>query len=399
MIVCIGGTIGKIAINERDVSCNQQINAITVYKFISNYYIFYAIDSPFLQNNILKSAGGSATPIINKLKLLNIPLPLPPLAEQKRIVEKVDQLFLLCDELERLQQSRNSKRKELHNSVLTQCLEADSVSSFQTSFQFLTTHFHELYSVKENVKELRKAVLQLAVMGKLVPQDKNDQPARELLKEIQAEKERLVKEGKIRKMDALPPIKDEEKPFVLPEGWEWVRFFNVCFVKSELVDSKEYINYFQIAPDSIEKGTGRLLEDRTVEEAKVVGPNNKFYKGQILYSKIRPSLSKAIIASYDGLCSADMYPIWSMIDTDYNLKLILSELFLNQVRIAENRVKMPKINLESLGLFILPLPPLAEQKRIVEKVDELLALCDRLEEEIEKAELKRGEILEGMVRV
>ena len=142
-----------------------------------------------------------------------------------------------------------------------------------------------------------------------------------------------------------PEIKLEEIPYQLPNGWEWVRFFTVNIVKSELVSAKDYPLEKQIAPDSIEKGSGRLLGHRTVEESGARGPNNRFYKGQILYSKIRPSLNKAVIAPYNGLCSTDMYPIETLVDASFMLKVILSEIFLEQVRQAENRVKMPKLNL------------------------------------------------------
>lgn len=144
--------------------------------------------------------------------------------------------------------------------------------------EFLGQHFGELYTVKENVTELRKAILQLAVMGKLVPQDPSDLPASELLKQIQAEKRRLVKSGKLREPKPLPMIAAEEIPFGLPAGWAWTRFFAVNDVKSELVLATEYPDENQIAPDSIEKGTGRLLFNRSVAESGAIGPNNRFYK-------------------------------------------------------------------------------------------------------------------------
>jgi len=153
----------------------------------------------------------------------------------------------------------------------------------------------------------------------------------------------------------------------------------------------------QVAPDSIEKGTGKLLFRRTVLESGISGPNNKFYTGQILYSKIRPSLSKAIVAPFDGLCSADMYPLESMVDSQFLLKEILSEVFLKQVRIVENRVKMPKLNIESLSNIIVATPPFAEQNRIVSKVDELFKLCDMLEQKINSATKYRTTIFDSIL--
>lgn len=222
------GTLGRIHLYQNDLNfeivvCDSHVTIVRSTRIYTTY-LFKFFCTREIQDRFESKASGSTNQIeLNVTTIANTPLPLPPLAEQKRIVEKIDELFALCDELETLKKFKDSKRKDLHQSVINQMLEADTHESFQKHFQFLTTHFHELYSVKENVKELRKAVLQLAVMGKLVPQDASDPPASELLKEIQAEKARLVAEGKIKKSETLPPVKDEEKPFAIPKGWEWVR--------------------------------------------------------------------------------------------------------------------------------------------------------------------------------
>lgn len=183
----------------------------------------------------------------------------------------------------------------------------------------------------------------------------------------------------------------------MPKGWEWARFGAINLIKCELVKPENYQDYRQVAPDCIEKGSGRLTEFRTVKEAEVKGPNSRFYKGQIIYSKIRPSLSKAVLVDFDGLCSADMYPIDALINSNFMLKLILSEHFLVQVRIAENRIKMPKLNQESLTAFVLPLPPLAEQHRIVATANELMAFCDQLKTRIIEANLLQQKLADVMV--
>jgi len=149
-------------------------------------------------------------------------LPLPPLNEQSRIVAKIDRLMARCDELEKLRAERNQKRITIHTAALDRLLNAKESDNFSTAWHFITQHFGELYSVKENVAELRKAILQLAVMGKLVPQDPTDEPASELLKAIAAKKQQLVKEQSIGKPDLLTGINTEEVPYKLSKGWEWV---------------------------------------------------------------------------------------------------------------------------------------------------------------------------------
>jgi type I restriction enzyme S subunit len=413
LIAMYGANIGEVGVLEIDATTNQAVCACTPFENIDCKYLLIFIESR--RNYYLGMSAGAAQPNISREKIINTPLPLPPLAEQKRIIEKVDQLFLLCDELERLQQSRNSKRKELHNSVLTQCLEADSVSSFQTSFQFLTTHFHELYSVKENVKELRKAVLQLAVMGKLVPQDKNDQPARELLKEIQAEKERLVKEGKIRKGNLIQNSLQVIPRNIFPENWKIVKADEIFFITK--LAGFEYSKNINLQ----DHGDIPVIRAQNVRPFKLDLNNLKFidYKTSELLDRCALT-KKCLLVTFIGAGIGDvglfaenrrwhLAPNVAKMEPFFNSEEKLNLRYINIYLMSEiGRIEIfkhmkstaqPSISMGTIRDIDIPIPPLAEQKRIVEKVDELLALCDRLEEEIEKAESKRGEILEGMVRV
>ena len=175
-------------------------------------------------------------------------------------------------------------------------------------------------------------------------------------------------------MDGIERCIDDEIPFEIPESWIWVRFFSVVDIATNLVRPEIYADYMHIAPDNIEKATGILLECNTVQQDKVVSPNHLFYKGQIIYSKIRPLLRKAVIAPFDGLCSADMYPLNTAVNKEYLFRYILSDAFNLQVATAmSSRVKMPKINQEELSSILIPIPPIREQERIVCKLDELLA--------------------------
>ena len=154
----------------------------------------------------------------------------------------------------------------------------------------------------------------------------------------------------------------------------WARFFSVVDIATNLVRPELYTEYIHIAPDNIEKATGTLLPCRSVLQDKVTSPNHLFREGQIIYSKIRPLLRKAVIAPFDGLCSADMYPLNTSLNGKYLLRYILSDAFNLQVAAAmSSRVKMPKINQEELSSILIPIPPMQEQDRIVCKVDELVA--------------------------
>ncbi|EFP6900721.1 restriction endonuclease subunit S, partial [Shigella flexneri] len=221
---------------------------------------------------------------------------LPPIAEQERIVEKVSSLMSLCDQLEQQSLTSLDAHQQLVETLLGTLTDSQNTAELAENWARISEHFDTLFTTEASVDALKQTILQLAVMGKLVPQDPNDEPASELLKRIAQEKAQLVKEGKIKKQKPLPPISDEEKPFELPEGWEWCRIGNIVNIKSELVSPKDYLNLYQVAPDIIEKGTGRVISKRTVKESGVKGPNSRFYKGQIVYSKIRPSLSKVFLA-------------------------------------------------------------------------------------------------------
>ncbi|EFK2904043.1 restriction endonuclease subunit S [Shigella flexneri] len=303
---------------------------------------------------------------------------LPPIAEQERIVEKVSSLMSLCDQLEQQSLTSLDAHQQLVETLLGTLTDSQNTAELAENWARISEHFDTLFTTEASVDALKQTILQLAVMGKLVPQDPNDEPASELLKRIAQEKAQLVKEGKIKKQKPLPPISDEEKPFELPEGWEWCRIGNIVNIKSELVLPKDYLNLYQVAPDIIEKGTGRVISKRTVKESGVKGPNSRFYKGQIVYSKIRPSLSKVFLAEYNGLCSADMYPLDCYINPNYLLKYILSIPFLMQVKKAENRIKMPKLNSDSFYNIIVAIPPYNEQQAIFDKINSIEAVYNGL---------------------
>lgn len=157
----------------------------------------------------------------------------------------------------------------------------------------------------------------------------------------------------------------------VPKHWTVNRFGKIATVKSNLVNPKDYLRYKQISPENIEKGSGLLLDCGTVEESGIISGNHLFYKGQILYSKIRPTLNKVIIAPFDGLCSADIYPINTNHWPRFILYLMLSDYFNEQVALVTgNRVKMPKINQNELSQIIVAIPPdIEEQQRIAKYLD------------------------------
>ena len=155
-------------------------------------------------------------------------MPIPPLAEQHRIVAKVDELMALCDQLEQQQTDSNATHQTLVETLLATLTSAADQDEFTEAWQRIADHFDTLFTTEQSIDQLKQTILQLAVMGKLVPQDPNDEPASVLLEKIAKEKARLIKEGKIKKQKPLPEISDDEKPFDLPDSWAWT-YVGECF--------------------------------------------------------------------------------------------------------------------------------------------------------------------------
>ena len=192
----------------------------------------------------------------------------------------------------------------------------------------------------------------------------------EILEEF---KKSVITEAITKGLDPNVEMKDSGIECIgeIPKDWKISKFKYIASIKSNLVSPDGFEDYPQISPDNIEKNSGRLLNYNTVEESGIISGNHLFYKGQIIYSKIRPNLNKAIIAPFTGLCSADMYPIETGINTQFLLYAMLSYYFVEQVSLViKDRVKMPKINQDELGLIYVSVPPIDEQINIVEFLEQ-----------------------------
>ena len=214
-------------------------------------------------------------------------------------------------------------------------------------------------------------------------------------------KRSIITEAVTKGLDPDVEMKDSGIEWVgmIPKQWNVTKFKYICSVKTNLVNVKKYQEYPQISPDNIEKDSGILLNYSTVAEAGVISDNHLFFKGQILYSKIRPKLNKATIAPFNGLCSADMYPIETNENTMFVLYMILSQYFLNQVSlVTEDRVKMPKINQEELGVIKIVLPDnINEQEKIVlylhQKCQDISKAIEEKKEQLETLEQYKKSVI------
>ncbi|SCJ49841.1 EcoKI restriction-modification system protein HsdS [uncultured Ruminococcus sp.] len=252
-------------------------------------------------------------------------------------------------------------------------------------------------------QQLKNSILQMAVQGKLVPQDPNDEPASILLQRIKAEKQELIKTGKIKKdkksseifrgaTHNLPyayceqigkEIRDisDEIPFEIPESWEWVRLgiistYNQAKQKINAKDAD--VSIWGLDLEDLEKG-GRLLVKKTVGERKAVGDKTIFTKGDVLYSKLRPYLLKILVAPDSGICTPEIVPftVYGGISAEYIVNFLKSPYVDGLVNGETYGIKMPRAGTDTMISLLVPLPPLSEQHRIVAKIEELLPYIER----------------------
>ena len=397
------GTIGRACLVPQDLEGVEIVadSHVTVVRPIEvrPVFLWRWLQSPTVQNQIEGSASGTTNQIeLNTSTVINHLMPLPPLPEQHRIVARIDQLMARCDELENLRQEREEKRLAVHAAAIKQLLDTPNGSAWE----FIEQHFGELYTVNENVAELRKAILQLAVMGRLVPQNPSDPPASELLKEIEAEKQRLVKAGKIKQPKPLPPIKPEEVSYELPQGWEWVRLGDIGVWKSGSTPSRSNASFYGgnipwVKSGEVKQGRIKSTDETITQAALDKCPLQINEKGSVLVAMYGANIGEVGIleieaATNQAVCACKTY---TNFDENYLLYLItsLKPYFLSQGAGAAQ----PNISREKIVATIFPLPPLPEQHRIVARIDQLMALCDTLDQQIDAASGKQTEILNAVM--
>lgn len=215
--------IFPVAITSIECTVNQDIKVLSPFFSDISYYIRLMMNG--FERYIIENLTKTGTTVESLLfeDFISHPFMIPPFAEQNRILSTVKKLMSLCDQLEQQSLTSLDAHQQLVETLLGTLTDSQNAEELAENWARISEHFDTLFTTEASVDALKQTILQLAVMGKLVPQDPNDEPASELLKRIAQEKAQLVKEGKIKKQKPLPPISDEEKPFELPDGWEWCR--------------------------------------------------------------------------------------------------------------------------------------------------------------------------------
>ena len=346
VLLCVRAPVGKVNITRRKICIGRGLCAISSLCKISAEFIYFWLAS--MESAFLKKATGTTFVAITGEIVKSQPFPLPPLAEQKRIVAKIEELLPLIDRYEKAW---------------------GRLEEFNRRFP----------------ADMQKSFLQMAIQGKLVEQRPEEGTGEELYRQIQAEKQRLIKEGKIKKEKPLPDIAEDEVPFEIPESWKWVRW-------GELSDSIQY-GYNAAAQSN---GRIKMVRISDIQDNAVLWdrvpycdiseneiPTYRLQNNDILFARTGGTVGKSFLvnevpeeAIYAGYLIRTRYS--SKLEPKYMKFFMESRLYWDQLKSGTIATAQPNCNGKTLSKMILPLPPLAEQKRIVAKLEDLLPLCERL---------------------
>ena len=405
LIVVTRMGLGKVSINRVPVAINQDLRALFLSTFADIGYYFIFFKTHEFEGTGLTVKG------IRVEELLNIPFPLPPLAEQYRIVAKVDELMTLCDQLEEVQIERERGRDRLVVASLhrlNQAASAGDAQAFREHASFYIQRLPPLTTRSEHIKELRQTILDLAVRGQLVPQEPCDEPAGALLQRIQAEQDRLLKTGTISRKQWATANDEKNLPFPHPQKWEAVSFGSVCNLITS--GSRGWAKYYSkagplfIRAQNIRFGKLRLNDLAHVSlPKKVEGTRTQVSQGDLMIVITGAGVTNPALLDQD-LGEAYVSQHVALIKpTDTRLTpwllLCLMAPSGGRAELVERAygAGKPGLNLNNIRSLSIPLAPLAEQDRIMSKVEELMTLCDRLEKLLTTTQSDSGRLLDAVL--
>lgn len=398
LMAMTGGTVGKsyfVRFMPEVMVVNQRVATIKVLDSAMPRYIDIVIRSEMTQE-VIRRAKNSTNDNISMGDIKGFTIPLPPLAEQKRIVAKVDELMGLCDALESQQQERDLRKSVLVRSSLSRF----AVAPTPENLGYL---FHKSYDIPPS--ELRKSILTLAVQGKLVPQDPNDEPADELFERIQAERAIQEAKGACKTARPIEPIQESDEPFTLPGEWKWTRLRSLVF---KLGDGLHGTPDYSAGSDCYFINGNNLIDGRII-----IRPHTKTVSADEASKHRKPLTLSTVLVSINGTLgsvafydneniilgkSVCYFNLVSLIDKHFARCVIESPYFVTYASTNATGTTIRNLGLKAMNFFPFPLPPLAEQRRIVAKVDQLMALVDELERQQEASLENASKLLDAIVQ-
>ena len=406
------GSVGESVIIPDGVNAclGQRVMLFRFSKWVSNEFIRMTISSKAFVDKLLALHKGIGAKHVNVSDMRLALVPLPPLAEQSRIVTRVEELMRLCDALEAKGQLETAQHAQLVSTLLGTLTESDTPEQLAENWHRIATHFDLLLDRPQAVDALEQTILQLAVRGLLVPQDPQDEPASTLLKKIRLEKDHLIAQRKIKRDKPLPPIAEDEQAFVLPQGWEWVRIDAVAEVQGGIQKTqlrrpvREHYPYLRVA--NVQRDVLRLGEIERFELTKDELIKWRLITGDLLIVEGNGSADEiGRCAVWDGSIDPCVYQnhlirvrcfqqdCMPFIKLSLNAPSGMEEM----KRLAITTSGLYNLSVGKIRNFVVPVPPLSEQSRIVTRVAQLRRLCSDLRQRLSASQSTQAHLAEALV--
>jgi type I restriction enzyme S subunit len=370
-------------------------------------YLLHYLRSAIFTDFVSSKAVGVAYPAINDANFFDGVIAVPPTNEQSRIVTRVEELMHLCDALEAKGQLEATQHAQLVSTLLATLSESETPAQLADNWHRIATHFDLLLDRPQAVDALEQTILQLAVRGLLVPQDPQDEPASALLKKIRTEKDKLIVEGKIKRNKPLPPIAEGERPFALPRGWECARLDELSIVVVDCPHSTaKFVTKGLLCIDTNSFKAGVLLPHklRYVDEATFAERIARLQPepGDLVFAREGSVGESLIIPEGVVACLGQRVMLFRFsknVSNEFIRLVITSRGFLDNLLTLHKGIGAKHVNVGDMRLAIVPLPPLAEQSRIVTRVAQLRRLCADLRQRLTASQSTQAHLAEALVAV
>ena len=407
---CFTVLLDNPIIDNRNLFLNQRVGCLRFNEHTNLNYLSITLKADEVLDQLFSKATGTANQAnIGKGAILEALMPVPSLAEQQAIVEVVEQLMRQIEELEQQTTQRIEVNQKLGAASLHQLTHAADDEAFQQHYAFIREHVPLLFDNVENIKKLRESILQLAVQGKLTAtwrkQNPDAEPAAELLDRIKEEKERLVKEKKIKKEEPLPLIEEEDILYDLPESWEWCSINELCF---KITDG------FHHTPKKEKEGIKYIsathIKDNGIHWEDSLSISQKEHDS--LYKKAYPRRGEILIVNRGAGCGTpaiinidEPFSFQNAALIGFNQELVLSTyvyyfLLSKRSEVMDFFIRggaQPMLSNKILKTILMPLPPFKEQHAIIQTVEQLMQFCDALEEQVTKAKEKEERLMQAII--
>jgi len=403
MVGRYGASVGKVFWGQDGAYNVALVRIIDKHEVFNAQYLYYLLNSP-LGQSLFSGISRSAQDGFNKKDIADKLLPIPPLSEQHSIVTKVDELMALCDKLEAQQNDSEAAHSLLVKTLLDTLTQTQDADDSAASWARIKENFHTLFTTEESVDILKQTLLQLAVMGKLVPQDPNDEPASMALRRILSECRPSEAKSRRAAFGAEAKI---EGVFEIPQSWTWTKLSDISYVGTGSTPSRGHPEFYRGSVPWVTSGlTGASFiseTDESITEEAVRAARLKIYPRHSLVlamygqGKTRGQISELLIeATINQACAAIVLQKTAIEYRRY-VKIFFEHAY-ERIRTLSAGGAQPNLNVEKVKMTLIPLPPIAEQHRIVAKVDELKALCDKLKLDIQASRRLQEQVSSVMLQ-